>query len=312
MEKIIEKTEKNMVLVRGGKFLMGDTLGIGYENSETPIHEMEVSDFYISKYLVTFDDYDLFCEEKGKEKPNDWGYGRGKIAVFNITWHDTFEYCNWLNKKAGLPISYQFNDYDYLCELYKRSKKENTLKIGYEEFTENLLDENGKDTVDIKKVKGYRLPTEAEWEFAAKGGNYSKGYKYSGSDNPDEVAIYYKINQNNKDVKKIVGSKKPNELGIYDMSGSVSEYCQDYQSNYYNDSNDYGYQHKLKIGYSKDFFHSKDYMKREFYGDNYCMYENFLLVPRNGNTITTIHNTFREGSGKDCIDSIGFRIVRNI
>ena len=82
--------------------------------------------------------------------------------------------------------------------------------------------------------KHYRLPTEAEWEYAAMGGNKSKGYKYSGSDNLDEVAWYL----NNADNKTHpVGQKKPNELGIYDMTGNVWELCSDwFDSNYYKNS----------------------------------------------------------------------------
>ena len=72
--------------------------------------------------------------------------------------------------------------------------------------------------------KNYRLPTEAEWEYAAHGGNQSKGYEYSGSNNINDVAWYYE-NSNGK--TQPVGSKQPNELGIYDMSGNVNEWCSD-------------------------------------------------------------------------------------
>ncbi len=72
--------------------------------------------------------------------------------------------------------------------------------------------------------KHYRLPTEAEWEYAARGGNKSQGYIYSGSDSLDNVAWYY---ENSNDSVHPVGTKSPNELGIYDMSGNVSEWCLD-------------------------------------------------------------------------------------
>jgi formylglycine-generating enzyme required for sulfatase activity len=77
--------------------------------------------------------------------------------------------------------------------------------------------------------KRYRLPTEAEWEYAARGGSLSKGYRYSGSNNLDEVGWY----GNNSGIKtRPVKGRKPNELGLYDMSGNVNEWCSDCYGSY--------------------------------------------------------------------------------
>ena len=85
--------------------------------------------------------------------------------------------------------------------------------------------------------KNFRLPTEAEWEYAARGGNNSQGYKYSGSNTIADVAWY---TSNSSKTTHPVATKAPNELGIYDMSGNVMEWCSDwYSSSYYSSSSQY-------------------------------------------------------------------------
>ena len=171
---------EGMVYVKGGWFEMGSNNG---GSEEKPVHRVYVDDFYISKYEVTFAEYDRFCEATGRSKPDDMGWGRGNRSVIFVSWYDAVEYCNWLSRQTG---------------------------------------------------KHYRLPTEAEWEYAARGGNKSRGYKYSGSDNINRVAWY---DGNSNDRTHPVGTKQPNELGIYDMSGNLWEWCSDwYDSDYYSRS----------------------------------------------------------------------------
>ena len=189
------------VLVEGGTFTMGDTDGA---SDEKPTHKVTFTyNFYIGKYEVTFDEYDAFCSATGKSKPNDQGWGRGSRPVINVTWWDAIDYCNWLSEKEKLPKAYDSNG--------------------------NLLDKDGRVTTDITKVLGYRLPTEAEWEFAARGGNKSRGYQYAGSSTVGDVAWY---DSNSGGKTQEVGKKAPNELGIYDMSGNVWEWCSDWYGNY--------------------------------------------------------------------------------
>lgn len=190
---------QGMVFVEGGSFQMGSPDPDKYD---LPAHTVTLSDYYIGQYEITFKEYDRFCISTAHRKPDDHDWGRGNKPVMDVDWTDTIAFCNWKSLSEGLPPAYDTN-------------------------TLELLDESGRPTWDITRVKGYRLPTEAEWEFAARGGKKSKGYIFSGSNNPDEVAWY---SGNTYFRPQRVGLKKPNELGIYDMSGNLWEYCNDYFS----------------------------------------------------------------------------------
>ncbi|QQS29616.1 MAG: SUMF1/EgtB/PvdO family nonheme iron enzyme [Sphingobacteriales bacterium] len=93
-----------MVFVKGGTFTMGDTFAEG-EGDELPTHQVTLSDFYIGKYEVTFEEYDLFCEETNRSKPFDEGWGRGKRPVINVNWEDAMDYCEWASKVSGKKYS---------------------------------------------------------------------------------------------------------------------------------------------------------------------------------------------------------------
>jgi formylglycine-generating enzyme required for sulfatase activity len=200
-----EKPIYKFVFVEGGSFHMGDTKNDGEGHiDEKPVHMVNLThDYMIGEREVTFGDYSIFCAETFSRVPDDFGWGQGMQPVINVNWWGAISYCNWLSQKEGLEVAY-----------YKDG---------------NLLDRNGNRTTDTTIVQGYRLPTEAEWEYAARGGQKRKGHKYAGSDDLNEVG-WYKDNSNRQ--THPVGEKKANELGLYDMSGNVSEWCHDWYGDY--------------------------------------------------------------------------------
>jgi formylglycine-generating enzyme required for sulfatase activity len=203
--------EPEMIYVQGGVFYMGNDQ---YDSSTYRAHKVSLSDYYIAKTQVTFAEYDLFCAATGAKKPDDNGWGRNKYPVINVSWYDAVEYCNWLSVQHGFTPAYSIDK---------------TRKAGYDL---NERDLNKWIVTPIIGATGYRLPTEAEWEYAARGGNHSLGYEYAGSNNLDEVGWY---EDNSGDQTHPVARKKHNELGLYDMSGNVCEWCWDlYESEYYN------------------------------------------------------------------------------
>lgn len=198
---------EGMVFVKGGTFMMGSSEG---NADEKPAHQVILSSFYIGKYEVTQAEYQEIMRKnpsRFKDNPNN--------PVDNVSWFNAIEYCNRRSMKEDLNPCYNFGSYGrnpdkWPSNWYKNPNNHTKISCDW-------------------SADGYRLPTEAEWEFAAKGGTESKHYKYSGSNSLVTVAWYQ---YNSQDGSHRVGTKAPNELGIHDMSGNVSEWCWDIFANY--------------------------------------------------------------------------------
>jgi formylglycine-generating enzyme required for sulfatase activity len=168
--------------IPAGEFAMGDSFADG-SSDELPVHTVTLTPYKVSKYEITFDQYDIFCEDTLRNKPNDYGWGRGTRPVVAVTWEDAKAFCDWLASKTG---------------------------------------------------KNIHLPTEAQWEKAARGTD-SRKYPWGNSLPTCDITNY----------NHCIGRTMPvgsyttdvSVYGVYDMAGNVFEWCADwYGEDYYSSS----------------------------------------------------------------------------
>ncbi len=196
-----------MVFVKGGCYQMGDTFGDG-DKDEKPVHEVCVRDFYLGKNEVTVGGFSKFVNDTGYRTEAENGDG---CYIWTGSKWDKKSDANWRN-----PGFSQNDNHPAVCVSWNDAQS----------FLSWLSKKSGK---------GYRLPTEAEWEYAARSGG--KAEKWAGTNSENELGNYAWYNANSGSKTHPVGQKQPNGLGIYDMTGNVWEWCSDwYGEKYYGES----------------------------------------------------------------------------
>lgn len=232
-QQLYQRYYPEMLPVQGGAFEMGSTDGHG---DEKPPHKVRLADYQLGATPVTFYQFGLFCAATGRSIASSappWGK-TGAHPVVLVTWYDAAEYLNWLSEQYGYPAA---------CTVDKTKKD-----------PANQANDIFKWLVGrVPGAAGFRLPTEAEWEYAARGGKPGARVqtRYAGSDDLDAVGWYWK----NSGDQALVGDydyeqvlrnngrthpcrlKNSNLLGLHDMSGNVYEWCWDwYGGEYYKSS----------------------------------------------------------------------------
>ncbi|MDZ7876229.1 MAG: SUMF1/EgtB/PvdO family nonheme iron enzyme [Saprospiraceae bacterium] len=269
-----------MISIKGGTYKMGDSFGdsdaSGYSD-ELPLHSVTVDNFEMSETEITFNLFDQYCLDNQIPLKEDLGWGRNDRPVIMLDWYEATDFCNWLSRRAKLE------------SVYSTERDKNGLVI--------------KTTCNMN-ANGFRLPTEAEWEYAASveitsNTKYRFG-NHSNTINPDTIVFNCSEQEKTKystTCETLFTSTKPvkhsglNKNGLYDMSGNVNEWCQDY--------------------YDENFYKKSNNTINPVANDSGI----FRIVKGgswNGDP-ESIRTAFRERQAPTCRDEdVGFRIVRRI
>ena len=220
---------EGFVLIPAGTFQMGSKDG---EDSNKPVHEVTITKpFYMGKYEVTQAEYEKYCSYTGSNSPNS-SYGDGdNYPAYYVSWYDAIVYCNKRSMAEGLTPCYSINDLTNPEEWGK--------------LPTTAWDDPLRDTWDAVEcnwnANGYRLPTEAEWEYAARAGdNTVDSLTYSGTSDVNELEKYAWYYDNSDYTTHEVGKKEANVFGLYDMSGNIWEWCWNWFTSEYDENTEGG------------------------------------------------------------------------
>jgi len=214
----------NMVFVQGGTFSMGAS----FVNWDPP-HQVTLSSYYIDKYDVTVADFRAFVDATGYVTQAE-RIGGGKVASISGKWPLPGEYVNKTDATWKNPYFVQ-SDNDPVVEVSWYDAIEYCNWVSIQEGRQSVYKINGTDVAADWSANGYRLPTEAEWLYAAQGGliGRAKDAK-TGYLSPSSLDSFAWYNSNSGGKTHPVGQKSPNLLGLYDMIGDVWQWCWDWNA----------------------------------------------------------------------------------